>query len=62
MSNNPPFKKYTSLRLSPLHPCVMSLFDVVPDMYHCCKMDNLYNSVSFCKSALNNDKKCCVKG
>ena len=40
----------------------MSLFDSVKDEHHHCAMDNLYNSVSFCRAAYNHTKKVLCHG
>ena len=57
MRNDPAPKKYLDTGLSPLHSCVMGLFDTVEDKHHQCAMDNLYNSAAFCQAAYNHDKK-----
>ena len=49
--------KYLKQGLSPLHSCVMGLFDTVKDKHHQCAMDNLYNSAAFCKAAYNDKMK-----
>ena len=48
---------YLKQGLSPLHSRTMALFDLVKDEYHHCAMENLYNSVTFCKQAYNHPKK-----
>ena len=45
--NEPPPEKYTKKGMSPLHACVMSLFDSLEDNAHNCNMDNLYTSANF---------------
>jgi hypothetical protein len=62
MRNDPAPKEYTSKGLSPLHSRVMALFDTVKDDHHQCAMDNLYNSVAFCKAAVNHSKKVLCHG
>ena len=57
MRNDPAPPKYLKQGLSPLHSITMDLFDSVKDEYHHCAMDNLYNSVTFCKQAYNHPKK-----
>ena len=41
---------------------VMTLFDTVVDKYHQAGMDNLYNSVAFCRAAYNHSNKVLVHG
>ena len=48
--------------LSPLHSSVMTLFDSVEDDHHVCGMDNLYNSITFCKRVCNHKRKLKVHG
>ena len=51
--NQPPPRKWTEYKLSPLHSRVMSLFEQLPKdsrNYHC-KMDNLFMSARFAKVA-----------
>jgi hypothetical protein len=48
--------------LSPLHSRVMALFDSIKDRYHHCGMDNLYNSVNFCKAGFANRNKVLIHG
>ena len=62
MQNDPAPKKYLKEGLSPLHARVMSLFDVLEEYYHQCAMDNLYNSVSFCRAAYNHKMKVLCHG
>ena len=38
------------------------MFDSVEDDYHVCGMENLYNSVTFCKRAWNHKRKLKVQG
>jgi hypothetical protein len=40
----------------------MALFDTVKDKYHHCGMDNLYNSVAFCKAAFKHPNKVLLHG
>jgi hypothetical protein len=40
----------------------MALFDTLKDNYHQCGMDNLYNSVAFCKAAFKHPKKVLLHG
>ena len=47
--NDPAPKKYLDMGLSPLLARTMTLFDALRDEYHCCGMDNLYNSAAFCR-------------
>lgn len=62
MRNDPAPEKYLKRGLSPLHSRVMALFDVLDDEYHHCAMDNLYNSVQFCRAAFNHAKKVLCHG
>ena len=57
MRNDPAPPNYLKQGLSPLHSRTMALFDSVKDEYHHCAMENLYNSVTFCKQAYNHPKK-----
>lgn len=57
MRNDPAPKEYLKLGLSPLHSRVMKLFDSLQDDNHECAMDNLYNSATFCKAAVNHPRK-----
>ena len=43
--------------MSPLHSIVLELIDFVQDKYHVCGMDNLYNSVTFCKCFKKHSRK-----
>ena len=60
--NDPANVEYTKTGLSPLHSCVMTLFDLVEDNYHVCGMENLYNSVTFFKRAWDHKRKLKVHG
>ena len=60
--NEPAPVEYKRQGMSPLHSRVMSLFDSLEENYHQCAMDNLYNSVNFCKRAYNHEKKVLVHG
>ena len=60
--NDPANIEYTRTGLSPLHSRVMTLFDSVENYYHICGMNNLYNSITFCKRAWNNKSKLEVHG
>ena len=60
--NDPTNVEYVKTGLSPLHSRVMKLFDSVEDDYHVCGMDNLYNSVTFCKRAWNHKRELNVHG
>jgi hypothetical protein len=40
----------------------MALFDTLTDEYHHCGMDNLYNSVNFCKAGFANRNKVLIHG
>jgi hypothetical protein len=62
MRNDPAPKQYLSEGLSPLHSRVMALFDSLENSHHQCFMDNLYNSVSFCRAAYNHPKKVLTAG
>ena len=60
--NEPAPKRWKKLGLSPLHSRVMALFDTLKDDHHQCGMDNLYNSVAFCKAAFKHPKKVLLHG
>ena len=60
--NDPALKKYLDMGLSPLLARTMTLFDDLRDEYHCCSMDNLYNSDAFFRHAYNNNNKVLVHG
>ena len=45
-----------------MHSRVMTLFDLVEDNHHVYGMENLYNSVTFCKREWNNKRKLKVHG
>ena len=60
--NDPAPRKYLSLKLSPLHARVMSLFDSLYDCHHHIGMDNLYNSAAFCRAAYLHSKKVLCHG
>ena len=60
--NMPPPEKYIRQGMSALHARVLSLFDKLRDKYHRCGMDNLYNSVKFCRDAYKHEKKVLVHG
>ena len=62
MRNDPAPKNYLKKGLSPLHPRVMALFDMVPNKHHQCAMDNLYNSTVFHKAAFNHKNKLLCHG
>ena len=62
MRNDPAPKKYMKMGLSPLHSRVMYLFDSLEEKHHQCAMDNLYNSASFCRAAVNHEHKVLCHG
>ena len=47
MINDSPPKKYLRQGFSPLHYCVIDIFDSLYHDRHQCSTDNLYNSSSF---------------
>ena len=55
-------KKYTETGFPTMHSRVMSLFDSLEEGYHCCRMDNLYYSSTFCKYAYTHIRKIKVHG
>ena len=57
MRNNRAPSKCLKQGMSPLHSRVMVLFDSIEDNHHQCAMNDLYNSVAFCKAAYNHKKK-----
>ena len=60
--NNPAPSNHIKNGLSPLHACVMALFDTLKDENHICAMDNLYNSATFCRNAYTHKKRVMVHG
>eukprot|EP00536_Pseudo-nitzschia_multiseries_P003570 jgi/Psemu1/8122/gm1.8122_g len=62
MRNDPAPTKYLDLGLSPLHSRTMWLFDYLKDDHHHVGMDNLYNSVMFCKAAFRHSKQVMCHG
>ena len=57
MRKDPEPPTYFKQGLSPFYYRTMALFDQVNDEYHHQAMDNLYNSVPFCKQVYNHPKK-----
>ena len=55
--NMPPPKHYISKGCSALHARVLFMFDQLKSSYHICGMDNLYNSVKFCRDAFTSKNK-----
>ena len=47
---------------SPLHTCVLKLFDSLHDELYNCGMDNPYNSAKFCRGAYLHPKKVLCHG
>ena len=62
MRIDPPPNKYRKQGLSPLHLRVMPLFDTLNEFFHHGGFNNLYNSVNFCRSVFNHEKKVLVHG
>ena len=60
--NEPANVDYTKTGISPLHSRVMTLFDSVEEDHRVCGIENLYNSVTFCKRACNHKRKLKVHG
>jgi hypothetical protein len=60
--NEPPPRKYTFQGLSPLHARDMWLFEQLRDDGHRCRLDNLYMSAKFAKTAINHDRKILIAG
>jgi hypothetical protein len=60
--NEPVPPHWKRLGLSPLHSRVMALFDTLKDKYQQCGMDNLYNSIAFCKLAFKHPNKVLLHG
>ena len=50
------------LECPPIHSRVLALMDCVKDKYHVCGMDNLYNSVKFCKACYQHPMKIKTQG
>ena len=57
MQSDLALKRYLKKGLSSLYSRVISLFDTVKNYYYQCAMDNMHNSVAFCKATCNYDKK-----
>lgn len=57
MRNDPAPNKYTGNGYSPLHSCVLCLYDSMDNMYHNVGIDNLYNSAYFPVSSFGYPKK-----
>ena len=62
MRNDPAPKEYLKNGTSPLHARVLRLFNVLEHQYHQAGMDNLYNSVSFCKKSYIHENRVLVHG
>eukprot|EP00536_Pseudo-nitzschia_multiseries_P018290 jgi/Psemu1/54946/gm1.54946_g len=62
MNDLAPKKKYLGMGLSPLHPITIFLFHFLKDEYHCFEMNDLYNSVLFCKVAVWQSKRVLCHG
>ena len=60
--NDPAPKRYLDMGLSPLLARTMALFDSLRDEHHCCSMDNLYNSATFCRYSYNHRNRVLVHG
>mmetsp|Transcript_21050 Transcript_21050/g.30062 ORF Transcript_21050/g.30062 Transcript_21050/m.30062 type:complete len:198 (+) Transcript_21050:754-1347(+) len=60
--NMPPPAHYIAKKCSALHARVLFLFDQLKEKYHVCGLDNLYNSVKFCRDAWAGKKKIMVHG
>jgi len=60
--NMPPPKHYVSKGCSALHARVLFMFDQLKSAHHVCGMDNLYNSVKFCRDAFAGKNKVMVHG
>ena len=60
--NMPPPRHYISKGCSALHARVLFMFDQLKGKYHVCGLDNLYNSVRFCRDAFTGVNKVMVHG
>jgi len=60
--NMPAPKKYIDRRISPLNSRVLFMFDQLPSKNHVCGLDNLYNSVKFCREAYIGKNQIMVHG
>jgi len=60
--NDPAPKQYTEIGVLPLNSIFVSLFDSLEEDYHCCAMDNLYHSTTFCKHVYTHIRKVKVHG
>jgi len=60
--NMPPPAHYIVKKCSALHARVLFLFEELKDKYHVCGLDNLYNSVKFCRDAWEGKNKVMVHG
>ena len=62
MRNEPAPKKYLKQGLSPIHSQTMAPFDYLKDDHYQVRMENLYNSSGFCRSAYHHDFKVLCHG
>ena len=62
LRNMPPPKHYVDKGCSALHARVLFMFDQLKSKYHVCGLDNLYNSVKFCRDAFTGKNKVMVHG
>ena len=62
LQHDPPPKKYTAIGLSPLHACVLYLFDLYEYEYHICDVGNLYMYAKFFKDKFKHNNKINLHG
>ena len=55
-------EKWTMLGYSPLHSCILGMFDQLEEKYHNCWFDNLYLSAKFAKAAYKHTNKVQISG
>ena len=53
---------WTMLGYSPLHSCILGMFDQLEEKYHNCWFDNLYLSAKFAKAAYKHTNKVQISG
>ena len=55
-------KQYVTQGCSPLHACVLFMFNQLKEKYHVCGLVNLYNSTKFCHFAFSGKNKIMLHG
>ena len=60
--NQPAPEKWTKKGYSPLHSCILGMFDQLENKFHNCWFDNLYLSARFAKAAWTHSNKVRISG